>query len=75
VILLAAITTVSNWPEITHDFSGSTIPGALARRLGDAARVVVLHEFAHGLTCKHFGGKVYEMGLLRSSCSRPCLQR
>jgi putative peptide zinc metalloprotease protein len=26
--------------------------------------VVTLHEFAHGLTCKHFGGKVHEMGFL-----------
>jgi putative peptide zinc metalloprotease protein len=23
-----------------------------------------LHEFAHGLTCKHFGGKVHEMGFM-----------
>ena len=26
--------------------------------------VVTLHEFAHGLTCKHFGGKVHEMGFM-----------
>jgi putative peptide zinc metalloprotease protein len=26
--------------------------------------VVALHEFAHGLTCKYFGGKVHEMGFL-----------
>jgi putative peptide zinc metalloprotease protein len=26
--------------------------------------VVILHEFAHGLTCKHFGGQVHEMGFL-----------
>ena len=26
--------------------------------------VVTLHEFAHGLTCKHFGGHVHEMGFL-----------
>ena len=26
--------------------------------------VTTLHEFAHGLTCKHFGGKVTEMGFL-----------
>ena len=23
-----------------------------------------LHEFAHGLTCKHFGGEVHEVGFL-----------
>jgi putative peptide zinc metalloprotease protein len=26
--------------------------------------VVMLHEFAHGLTCKHFGGEVHEIGFL-----------
>jgi multidrug resistance efflux pump len=26
--------------------------------------VVTLHEFAHGLTCKHFGGRVHEMGFM-----------
>lgn len=26
--------------------------------------VVTLHEFGHGLTCKHFGGRVHEMGFL-----------
>jgi putative peptide zinc metalloprotease protein len=25
--------------------------------------IVVIHELAHGLTCKHFGGQVREMGL------------
>jgi multidrug efflux pump subunit AcrA (membrane-fusion protein) len=26
--------------------------------------VTTLHEFAHGLTCKHFGGDVHELGFL-----------
>jgi putative peptide zinc metalloprotease protein len=26
--------------------------------------VTILHEFAHGLTCKHFGGEVHELGFL-----------
>jgi len=30
------------------------------------------HEFAHGLTCKHYGGKVHEMGFLVLFCM-PCL--
>jgi putative peptide zinc metalloprotease protein len=29
-----------------------------------AILIVVLHEFAHGLTCKHFGGEVRELGFL-----------
>lgn len=26
--------------------------------------VTTLHEFAHGLTCKHYGGEVHELGVL-----------
>ncbi|MBI1913640.1 MAG: efflux RND transporter periplasmic adaptor subunit [Planctomycetes bacterium] len=26
--------------------------------------VTLLHEFAHGLTCKHYGGEVHEVGVL-----------
>ena len=26
--------------------------------------VIMLHEFAHGLTCKHYGGEVHEIGFL-----------
>ena len=26
--------------------------------------VITLHEFAHGLTCKHYGGEVHEIGFL-----------
>jgi multidrug resistance efflux pump len=26
--------------------------------------IAVIHEFAHGLTCKHFGGRVREMGFM-----------
>src|ERR1041384_947651 len=64
VILLAAVLTVSNWPEILHDFKRLYHPGALPMAWVTLLSVVVMHEFAHGLTCKRFGGKVYEMGLL-----------
>lgn len=33
---------------------------------------MMLHEFAHGLTCKHFGGEVRELGVLMMFFS-PCL--
>jgi putative peptide zinc metalloprotease protein len=33
---------------------------------------MVLHEFAHGLTCKHFGGEVHEVGVLVMFFT-PCL--
>jgi putative peptide zinc metalloprotease protein len=32
----------------------------------------VLHEFGHGLTCKHFGGETHEMGVM-FLCMTPCL--
>ncbi len=32
----------------------------------------VLHEFGHGLTCKHFGGETHEMGVM-FLCLTPCL--
>jgi putative peptide zinc metalloprotease protein len=32
--------------------------------LGVALTITALHEFAHGLACKHFGGDVREMGVL-----------
>ncbi len=28
------------------------------------ASVVMMHEFAHGLTCRHFGGEVHELGFM-----------
>lgn len=34
--------------------------------------VTMLHEFAHGLTCKHFGGEVHEVGFL-ALYLMPCL--
>lgn len=34
--------------------------------------VTVCHEIGHGLTCKHFGGEVREMGVLMLLCM-PCL--
>jgi putative peptide zinc metalloprotease protein len=34
--------------------------------------VKVIHEFGHGLSCKHFGGECHEMGAL-FLCLSPCL--
>lgn len=32
----------------------------------------ILHEFGHGLSCKHFGGETHEMGIM-FLCLTPCL--
>src|SRR6266851_8063193 len=36
----------------------------IAAILGITLTITALHEFAHGLACKHFGGDVREMGVL-----------
>ncbi|NJB66530.1 putative peptide zinc metalloprotease protein [Desulfobaculum xiamenense] len=35
--------------------------------------VIALHEFAHGLTCKNFGGEVHDMGFLLLVLINPCM--
>jgi multidrug resistance efflux pump len=64
VILLAIGVMFSHWSEIHRLLPGlyrvETIPLAWATLLG----IVVGHELSHGLTCKRFGGKVDEIGLL-----------
>jgi len=64
LILLAIVTTIESWSELTQDLS------RLYRLSAIPLFVVVLflvgsaHELAHGATCTHFGGKVHETGFL-----------
>jgi putative peptide zinc metalloprotease protein len=66
--MLAAITLViSQWtefhsklPEFQSFFNLRTI----AYFWCSLAVVKVIHEFGHGLTAKHYGGEVHEMGML-----------
>lgn len=64
LILLATSTTVAHWSEIPQDLTRlyqlSSIPLFLLVTLVMASA----HEFAHGLTCKRFGGEVHELGFL-----------
>lgn len=39
-------------------------PLALAALYGLAMLMVAVHELAHGLLCKHFGGRVYRLGVM-----------
>jgi putative peptide zinc metalloprotease protein len=67
-MMLAAITLViSQWaafsaklPEFQSFFTWHTIFYFWC----SLAVVKVIHEFGHGLTAKHFGGEVHEMGML-----------
>jgi putative peptide zinc metalloprotease protein len=67
-MMLAALTSVlANWttfysklPDFHSFFNWSTIFYFWC----SLAVVKVIHEFGHGLTAKHFGGEVHEMGML-----------
>ena len=67
-VMLAALTlVVSQWddfysklPEFQQFFNWYTIVYFWC----SLAIVKVIHEFGHGLTAKHFGGEVHEMGML-----------
>ncbi len=64
VILFAAGVTVVSWQEIHLSLPRLYRPGSLALAWVTLISIVVGHEFSHGLTCKRFGGKVHEIGLL-----------
>src|SRR5206468_1425379 len=67
-VMLAALTlVVTQWdqfysklPEFQSFFNWYTIVYFWC----SLAVVKVIHEFGHGLTAKHFGGEVHEMGML-----------
>lgn len=64
LIVFALGLTVANWPEISREFLGLFQFESLLLAWIVALAVITLHEFAHGLTCKHFGGHVRELGFL-----------
>jgi putative peptide zinc metalloprotease protein len=64
LIFFALGVTVSNWPEIQREFLNLFHIESLLLAWLVMLAVITLHEFAHGLTCKHFGGQVHELGFL-----------
>jgi putative peptide zinc metalloprotease protein len=50
--------------ELVTGFSGVLRWDVVALAWLTLLAVTTLHEFAHGLTCKHHGGEVHEVGLL-----------
>jgi multidrug resistance efflux pump len=55
---------VSSWDEIVRDLGRLYWFDALALAWVTMLLVTTAHEFAHALTCKHFGGEVHEIGFL-----------
>jgi putative peptide zinc metalloprotease protein len=56
--MLARVDEVSTYTSYLYREYG------IAAILGITLTITALHEFAHGLACKHFGGDVREMGVL-----------
>ena len=70
-ILIWAVSVVSavfaagrNWHEIGKDMRLMLGGWNLIYFVFSIMLVKTLHEFAHGYTCKHWGGEIHEMGLL-----------
>src|SRR5207247_11034582 len=64
LILLAIGTAAANWHAIILDLSRLYRISTIWLVLAVSFLVVSAHEFAHGLTCKHFGGAVHEIGFM-----------
>lgn len=63
----AALLVVGRWENFVaalptfHEFFTPSSLGWLAATM---AVVKILHEFGHGLACKHFGGRCHELGFM-----------
>ncbi|MCI0567660.1 MAG: efflux RND transporter periplasmic adaptor subunit [Acidobacteria bacterium] len=64
LIILAAFTAAANGPSIARDFTRAFQIHTLFLAWLTVFLVIIIHEFSHGLTCKHFGGKVHDLGFL-----------
>jgi len=64
LILTAAGTVFMNRTELADDLARLGSFAAISVLLAVLCIVVSAHEFAHGLTCKWFGGDVHEMGFM-----------
>lgn len=64
LIVFALGLTLTNWGEISREFLNLLQVESLLLAWFVMLGVITLHEFAHGLTCKHFGGHVHELGFL-----------
>ena len=64
IILLATGIAVVDWGDIVHDAGRLYRFSAIPEIWLTVWSVVAMHELAHGLTCKRYGGEVRELGLL-----------
>jgi putative peptide zinc metalloprotease protein len=64
LIAVALMITAANGPEIARDLLGLYAIAVVPLVIVLALIVVSAHELAHGVTCKHFGGEVHEVGFM-----------
>jgi len=55
---------IFEWDGLVRDAASLFRLSAIPLVLACVFAVVSAHEFAHGLTCRHFGGRVREMGFM-----------
>ncbi len=58
------ILTILNWEDLSASLDQILTLSSIPLILVVAFAVITAHELAHGLTLKHFGGRVNEMGFL-----------
>lgn len=64
LILAAMGVTITHWSDVSQDVDRLYQLSAIPLIIVTVFLVVAAHEFAHGLTCKHFGGEVHEIGFM-----------
>jgi putative peptide zinc metalloprotease protein len=64
LILLAMGITITNQAEFSEHLGGLYRASAVLLLVVTVFLVLVAHEFAHGLTCRYFGGEVHEIGFM-----------
>src|SRR5262245_33159603 len=63
-VLAAVLVVAANWREAVGSFRSALRWETAVVVWLTLLVVTTLHEFAHGLTCKHHGGEVHEIGFL-----------
>lgn len=63
-IFLGIWTLIANWSEYAQNLSRLYDFAAVPYLLGTNLLMITMHEFAHGLTLRYFGGGVREIGFM-----------
>ena len=64
IIALAVGVTIASWQEVHQSLPKLYRVETIVVAWLTLWCIVLGHEFSHGMTCKHFGGRVHEIGLL-----------